>query len=457
MVVRLIKANQAMKRLAICIGISIGVVLCVSAMSAKPSAKAGCQTDVLTVFLTGNELGALKPCGCSGGQLGGLDRRGAVFNRVPASRRLIVDTGSFVEGDSEQDLIKFDIVTQAYNLLGYDLVCLTEKDIETGKERGLLDSVGLVFKIISSTTAADVNVPRRFSKEFQLQERTVSVTIAAFDAELSPIEQISELFTGRDDLQKVNILILNKCDSEIISSISKIGLGVDCVVCPSESDEPMMISEPNERPLVFSVGRLGKYVCKLQITAASVSEELCLSFSPVKVTEDLPQEKFLVDLYKDYQQFVKDAQLLEQYPRFALPWGLKYEGSKSCNSKQCHEYEYEMWSSKKHAHAYATLEKVGSQFDPECVSCHVVGIEYESGFVSEEKSSDDLRNVGCESCHGPGSAHNKTSGRSKTTLPWSDCTDCHTPERSGEYLEQEPIYFEKITHWKEPDTADNVK
>ncbi len=74
-----------------------------SAMSTKPPAKSAYRTDVLTVFLTGNELGALQPCGCSGGQLGGLDRRSAVFNSVPASERLIVDAGSFVEGDSEQD------------------------------------------------------------------------------------------------------------------------------------------------------------------------------------------------------------------------------------------------------------------------------------------------------------------------------------------------------------------
>jgi nitrate/TMAO reductase-like tetraheme cytochrome c subunit len=424
-------------------------------MSAKPSVKSAPKADVLTVLLTGNELGALKPCGCSGGQLGGLDRRAAIFNSVPASKRLIIDTGSFVKTAGEQDIIKFNIIIQAYNLLGYDLVNLTEEDIETGATLGLLNGIDSLFNVISSNTAVDVNLPRKFTKDFQLKEKTVAVTVAAFDVELSPIKQINELFAGRDNLQAVNILILNRCDAEIISSISKMAPGVDCLICPSESDEPMTISRPNQKPLVFSVGQLGKYVCKLQITSASESDKPVLSFSPVKVTEDLLPAKPLIELYKDYQQFVKDANLLEKYPRFTLPNGLKYEGSKSC--KHCHEYEYEKWSGKKHAHAYATLEEVDSQFDPECVGCHVVGMEYESGFVSEEKSNEDLRNVGCESCHGPGSEHNRTSGKAKTTLPWSDCTDCHTPERSPDYAEQELNYFEKIIHWKEPNTTDSVK
>ena len=159
-------------------------------------------------------------------------------------------------------------------------------------------------------------------------------------------------------------------------------------------------------------------------------------------------------MYKTYQRLVKEDNLLEEYPRFILPGGLEYAGSESC--KQCHEYEYEQWSKKVHAHAYATLEKVGSQFDPECVICHVVGLKYESGFVSEQETSH-LKNVGCENCHGPGSEHNVTLGKAKTTEPKSMCLDCHTPETSGEYAGNEQLYLEKIVHWKEPNLPADVK
>ena len=43
-------------------------------------------------------------------------------------------------------------------------------------------------------------------------------------------------------------------------------------------------------------------------------------------------------------------------------------------------------------------------FDPECVVCHSVGFEYQSGFV-DEKKTPLLKHVGCENCHGPGSGH----------------------------------------------------
>ena len=120
---------------------------CLLAMSGKPSTEPAHKADVLTVFLTGNELGALQPCGCSGGQLGGFDRRSAILNSVPESKRMIVDTGSLIEGDSEQELFKFRIIIEAFRQLGYDLVNLTVKDIETGKNLGLLDKTESVFEL----------------------------------------------------------------------------------------------------------------------------------------------------------------------------------------------------------------------------------------------------------------------------------------------------------------------
>ena len=64
-----------MMRLVTCICVLTTGVLSVLAMSAKSEHKTapficnkpqeGKLADVLTIFLTGNELGALKPCGCS--------------------------------------------------------------------------------------------------------------------------------------------------------------------------------------------------------------------------------------------------------------------------------------------------------------------------------------------------------------------------------------------------------
>jgi len=425
---------------------------CVPVREAKPPATPVHEADVLTVFLTGNELGALKPCGCSGGQLGGLDRRSAILNSVPSEARLIVDTGSLVQSGSEQDLIKFHVLIQAFDLLDYDLVNLTDRDIEIVRNLGLLDEIDSVFNVISARQPADVEVPARFSKRLSLNGKTVSVTVATFDAKSGRIEQIGELFATQPDVQTVNILILNHCDTAIIRSVTQSVPTVDCLVCPADSDEPRLISDPNSRPLVFSVGRFGRNVCRLHIIP--VKDELKLGFRAIPVTEALPPELDLVQLYKDYQQFVKEANLLEKYRRLPLDNGLEYAGSKSC--KPCHAYEYEKWGSKAHARAYATLERVGSQYDPECVVCHVVGIKYESGFISEQKTGH-LKDVGCENCHGPGSEHIKTAGAAKTAEPKMRCLDCHTPEHSPDYAGDEQGHLEKIIHWREPNSAGDVK
>jgi hypothetical protein len=428
---------------------------CVFAISTKPSEESVAGTDVLTVFLTGNELGKLKPCGCSGGQLGGFDRRAAILGKVPPSGRMIVDTGSFVETDSKQDHIKFDVIVEALSRLDYDVVNLTEKDIEMAQGRGMLDpnGTGSPFNIISVYKSSGVNLPARYKKQFSLKNGNLAVTIASFDAESAPIERVRELFAPTPAVQTANILILNRCETPILDSIAQMGI-VDCLVCPSESDEPQVTGEPNKRPLVVSVGRYGKYVAMLQIRPDQAGGKPNLRFSPIDVNEGLPGEQSLVELYKDYQQFVKAAELLEDQPRYPLPSGLEYVGSESC--KTCHEYEYEKWSTKKHAHAYATLVDADSQYDPECIVCHVVGFEYESGFVTEQRTPH-LKDVGCENCHGPGSRHSRSLGEEMTTDPKSDCTACHTPETSGEYLGSEQLYLQNIVHWREPNAAGNVK
>jgi hypothetical protein len=447
---------------AICLT-AIAVTSCLPSKSQKQATELDQQPNALTIFVTGSELGALKPCGCSGGQLGGLDRRAAVLNSVARQNRLIIDTGSFVEGNNQQDLIKFGIIIDAFRLLGYDLVNLTHEDTEIAQQLGLLDDIAVSFNAISSDNPTQISLPVKFAAKFFLGNKPLNVTIVSFDVDTNSAENISELFPAPANAQALNILILNRYDTAIINSISQDELVVDCIICPADSDEPRLISEQFAKPLVFSVGRFGRYVCKLQIqpqgenhlasnmsamqqsavqnAAVIAIDKLKLKFSAIPVTEDLPLNSLLVELYKTYLHL-------------PLSDGLEYVGSKAC--QECHSYEYEMWSSKAHADAFATLEEVGSQFDPECVICHVVGMDYESGFVWPGET-EHLKNVGCENCHGPGSEHIRTSGEAWTTEPQSTCTDCHTPEQSVDYIGNEEVYLEKITHWMEPNAPNTVE
>jgi hypothetical protein len=431
---------------------------------------AAVQTQQLvTVFFTGNELGAMQPCGCSGGQLGGLDRRYSVFNTVTAKNRLIFDTGLLVPESTEQNLIKFNIIVQAYSMLGYDVINLTKEDISIARQVGLLDSLSSVFGCITAASAEDTKLPEKYTKKFTVNGTAFEVTIASAENE-DQLSRLAEIFSSPAGTpSSVNILILNQADAKTIASVSKIGLA-DVLITPSQSDEPTLISEPNAVPLVISAGRIGKYVGKIEINPDGAQLNNRLKFAPIPVTEDIPQHQPLVELYREYQRLVKDANIIEKQPRFILPNSLEYVGSKYC--KLCHDYEYEKWQTSRqvvipglkkqaspdsyHAAAFATLTKVGSDFDPECVVCHVIGMQYQTGYISPAKTPE-LKDVGCENCHGPGSEHLRSLGAIETSGPISTCSDCHTVEHSNEYAANEKQYFDKIIHWREPVSRVKVK
>jgi hypothetical protein len=435
------------------------LLLCVGMGPAGKGIEAGSndKAEVLTVFITGNELGSMKPCGCSGGQLGGFNRRDAVFTTAKKARRVIVDAGGLVGGDSEQDLIKFNVIMRALGLLGYDMANLTKSDLEIARNLGLIGNVGRDLKLVAATGVTDANVPAQFSKLMTLKGRAIRVAIGSFDARSGGVEQIEKLFGPESDVQTVKILILaGRRADEVDAFVEKVAF-LDCVVCTDSAEMPEVIGDANRRPLVVSAGQLGKYVGRLRISPGKKAKgPLKLSFSAVPVSEDLPEDKALVELYESYQQLLMAGGLMENLPRFGLPGKSTYMGSESCKSKDCHDYEYGKWKEKRHAHAYATLEEVGSDYDPECVVCHVVGLEYESGFVSPEKTPK-MKDVGCESCHGPSSEHVLSEGKEPTGEPKSFCEDCHTSDNSAHYNGNEAEYFEKIIHWGEPNTACDVK
>lgn len=451
-------SNRANKRIIAALTVAVLAV----ALSCEPRAprrapatrrQVRTEADVLNVFFTGNSLGKLKPCGCSGGQLGGLERRPAVLNSVPMEKRLLIDTGSLVETDGEQDLIKFNIIVEALGLLDYDLVNLTEHDLEIAENLGLVDNAAVTF--ISPYGIGDEEAIG-FQNRYLLNNEYVTVSVLTFDVDKSPAEQIKTGFVPAEEGDKtINILIVSRCDEEVVSSIASLGI-VDCIVCPSDAEEPGVIGSPNRRPLVFSVGRYGRYICSLKIEKARVRDRFKFKFAKIRVDEYLEPDAALTDLYKGYQQIVRDRNLVEAHPRYPLPNGLKYVGSQAC--KECHESAYEKWHETGHAHAYKTLVDVGSEFDPECVVCHVVGMDYEGGFISAEQTGN-LKNVDCENCHGPGSKHVESLGEVEFVdlEPKSACIDCHTPEHSGEYAGNEQTFLQKIIHPTEPNAPGNVK
>jgi hypothetical protein len=109
-----------------------------------------------------------------------------------------------------------------------------------------------------------------------------------------------------------------------------------------------------------------------------------------------------------------------------------YVGSEAC--KSCHEPAYTWWRSTKHGRAYNTLVERNKQFDLSCVGCHVVGYNEPGG--STVTHVENLKDVGCESCHGPSSQHvekPELAGLVARDTPETVCATCHNHEHSPRF------------------------
>jgi len=112
-----------------------------------------------------------------------------------------------------------------------------------------------------------------------------------------------------------------------------------------------------------------------------------------------------------------------------------YTGTQSC--ADCHAEAVEFWSKTVHATAWKTLEERGQQFDLDCIGCHVTGWQRPGG--SNLGHNDKLRDVQCETCHGPGSIHVAKGGLEKPAAiklaPAKDlcASECHTKEHSDTF------------------------
>lgn len=111
-----------------------------------------------------------------------------------------------------------------------------------------------------------------------------------------------------------------------------------------------------------------------------------------------------------------------------------YVGVEECS--YCHPEAIAFWEKTKHFQAWETIEKVGKQFNFDCIYCHVTGFDEPGG--SNLAVNEHLRDVQCETCHGPGSLHvdadGKETPKSLTVRPpESLCKDCHNAEHSDTF------------------------
>ena len=115
----------------------------------------------------------------------------------------------------------------------------------------------------------------------------------------------------------------------------------------------------------------------------------------------------------------------------------RYVGSKAC--ADCHEEEYNNFTKyAKKARSFDSVMKMKKDLSAQelkgCFKCHTTGYGEPGGFQSVEKTPQ-LKDAGCEVCHGPGSKHVESEDPDdiKGKLSFHDCEGCHIPSIAKEF------------------------
>lgn len=107
---------------------------------------------------------------------------------------------------------------------------------------------------------------------------------------------------------------------------------------------------------------------------------------------------------------------------------LEYVSEETCG--RCHKEKLKDYLDSSHYYSFETLMDIGEENNPKCLPCHTTGYRKPGGFV-DSKTTPGLGRIGCQACHGPGSAHIKpdlSKEQRKQTInqvPVNYCIVCH--------------------------------
>ncbi|MFO7609104.1 MAG: multiheme c-type cytochrome [Candidatus Krumholzibacteriia bacterium] len=156
-----------------------------------------------------------------------------------------------------------------------------------------------------------------------------------------------------------------------------------------------------------------------------------------KVADD-PAMLQRVEAYKQSLIDFKEAKRAA-YPRTFGSAKEEFLADRSCAA--CHQDIWQDYLKTGHARAYTTINRQGQGGEPECLSCHTTGYQYQNGYA-DESPFNRLINVQCEACHGYGTEHAR-DGRWGAKAKDS-CVACHDEANSPNF--DYATYWERIKH-----------
>jgi hypothetical protein len=247
------------------------------------------------------------------------------------------------------------------------------------------------------------------------------------------LEEAVELLKAAAEAEDAVPLLLLQGSLAEAREIAKKHAEFALIVYRSSGDPPR---EPvwEGNTMLVTPGEFAKHLVRIKWRDSRPAQ-----YAAVSLSEDFRDEVEVSKLYKAYLVRVDREGLLDRTPRAKTD---AYAGSETCG--QCHAKAYRVWRASDHSRALKSLEVKGHSRDPDCVRCHVTGLDSTVGFRSR-KATPNLVGVGCESCHGPAAAHAADpTARKPQRTDGNACTSCHDVGHSPGFLF--PKYWPSIAH-----------
>ncbi len=422
--------------------------MAVSALASAPAPR-----EALIVY-SGNTLGELKPCGCSGeDEQGGFERRAAYVKEVRSRNGdiLLVSTGDNFKEPSRQGRIKARTLMKSLAGMGYDAALLGEHDLVYGN--GFIQEHKNFPWLNSNIELKGLSFPKVRVKRF---DNGVKIAvIAAADPKLfdavrhtdsqvtDPAESVQHLLRELSGSENPDlVVVLSHMRRENALALLELE-GVDVVInghIETENDVIDMVPVRRDGKIFVQPGTRGQKMGELRVRIGPGGEK---SFEQrmVRLDSGIKFDPEMVKLYDAYNSEIEDLFFASRAARRSRERQKVYATDKTCMA--CHPQAHEIWSGSRHGHAYATLRKINKAFDPECLVCHVTGFDEPGGFISEV-DTPELENVQCEVCHGPGLKHAESPEPGFGQPAREACSRCHVKNHSPGFNFAE--YWPKIKH-----------
>jgi hypothetical protein len=414
----------------------------------------GCQnTDgrELRVYFTCDTQGRLEPCGCFVGQFGGLTRLKTMLDEEPDSEALHVDIGDSIGGGEDYDIIQYKYMLRAFEAMKYDALNVGHRearltaaqlrelkgnspvpilsanllDKATGKP--VFDAYRIVQRGRNRVALVGVVDPKGLEDDLGegLTVGSMESTLAGLLPEIRPKADLLLLLAFTEEAELVR-LAHQFYEFQVI-------LG-------GKVSQPAQELVRENRSIIYYVTNEARALGILQLKLASNSAPE-VTGNEIRLLHDrIPQDESFIQMVNEYRDEIRRTRLAIDDPANAaddmvpgVRTAATYVGSEQCAG--CHQSETDVWKRTGHAHAFATLIERKADADPKCMPCHVTGFGTFSGY-QREFGNTRLVDVGCESCHGPGSLHVRQR-QGDTSIDFTfrplgagDCQKCHYGEFS---------------------------